>query len=128
MNELTVTGEINKAGQLGMYQIREIENFAKMNKGKKLLVKYIIQDEDLRKRLISYYFGVVIDIWQTHFHDTGTILSKKQVDVHLRHNCPITHECELSKLELNDLIMFLDYLKEITLEQANRFIENPRLL
>lgn len=128
MNELTITAEISKKGEIGLYQIREIESFGKMNKGKKLLVKYFIQDEDYRKRLLAYYFGVILDIWQIYFHNTGVILSKKQIDTHLRNECPITQQNELSKLELNDLIMFLDYMKELTLKQANRFIENPRLL
>jgi len=127
MNKLTAHAIANNKGEIGYYGLAEIEDFGKRNKGKKMLVKFTILDEDLRKRLLAVYFASTIEIWQHElWQQQGEIKNKKQIDEYLRGLCPITQEQELKDLDLDQLCMFLDFLKDYTLININTVIEDWR--
>lgn len=127
MNNLHGNGLINDKGDVGYYGLLEIESFAKLHKGKKFTFKFVILDEDLRKRLLAVYFANTVEIWQHELWQRGEVKNKKQTDEYLRCLCPITQEKELSELNLDELCMFLDFLKDYTLMNINRVIPDWRV-
>jgi hypothetical protein len=127
-NRLTVTGEINTKGEYGLYNIAQLNDFCKNNAGKKLIITFQAEDKKSKNGLIAYYNAKLIPLWQDIFYKIGDIKNEVEIDVYLRSQCPITRIKSLSELEYDELLMFMDSIKNHTLVEGNQFIEEPRCL
>lgn len=138
--EIIVTGKINNDGALAMY-MGDLNEFFKMWKGSRVVVKFVIVPRDSSAALKGYYFNYVVPTFKQAIWEAGERLTEEQTEKKLREFSPImhvervnpetgkyTHELrDIIDLSNAELIDHIDYLKQLAAEEFNTYIEDPRL-
>lgn len=130
MAQLTVTGENYKNGEYGMYNINQLKDFLskKENENKKLIITFQTEEKHSTKSMLAYYFAKIVPEWRQELFKQGTVKTIKQTDKYLRGLSPILENRTLSDLNREELIAFIDHIKDISLQDVHLFIEDPRCL
>lgn len=126
MTQLTVTGKVDSKGDFGFYNLSELTYFLKEHTDKRIIVTFKVSDEDSRKTIIKYYRAKIIPEWRSRLLDQGTIVSEVEVDNYLKSISPLTEKRSVSELNRDELVAFVDTLKDVSLEDVNLFIEDAR--
>lgn len=138
--EIIVTGKINNDGALAMY-MGDLNEFFKMWRGSRVVVKFVIVQKDASAALKGYYFNYVVQTFKQAIWEAGERLTEEQTEKKLREFSPImhvervnpetgeyTHELrDIIDLSNAELIDHIDYLKQLAAEEFNTYIEDPRL-
>lgn len=127
-NKIIVTGVTTKKGIFGFNNILAIEDFCRKNPNCSLTITIEANKEKSRKAILSYYHTKILNDWQTELYQNGTIKSKGEVSEMLLRQCPITKDKSLSELSYDELCMFMDRIKEISLLEMGIVIEDVRNL
>ena len=128
MNNITVTGIINKKGEHGFFNINQLNDFFKKNHGKNTIITFQAVERRGLKGLLIYFHTEIVPLWVKGFKENGTYMSEQEVKDYLKSDCIITKYRSLSELSYKEMLQFHDYLKKKTLEELNEFIEEGRVL
>lgn len=128
LNKLTLTGEINKNGEFGFYNISSLKKLCKMNPNSKLIVNVSIEKSKSKNALLAIYNIETIPEIQHAFYQLGDIKSTREINEILTSLCPITKKKTLSELDYDEMVMFLDYVNNFSLENLNVVLTDPRTL
>jgi len=132
MNQLTVTGEVNSKGQYGLYNIGQLNDFCSKHPKSKLIVTFRINEQGTVDSMIRYYRFKILPEWKIALFEIGKAISEEEIDYSLRKRCEITFRNgklrSLKDLSKEEMIVFLDMIKFVSLEHVYLFVEDPRLL
>jgi len=128
MNNLTITGQINKKGQYGIFNENQLDDFCKKHPEKNLIITFQVEEKKSLKGLIAYYNAKTIPSWVNGFFNLGIIKNEIEVDVYLRSRCEMTRKKSLSELTYKEMVLFHDFIKDVTLKDIHCFIEESRVL
>lgn len=136
--EFQLSGNIDTSGNLQMY-MGELNEFLKKWKGNKVIVCFTVSKPGASEPLKAYYLKVVVAAFRRAFAENGEWLTQEQTEKRLRAICPITIEetvdtetgeftqrvRELTELDNQELVHYIEYLKQLGAEEFGIYIEDP---
>jgi hypothetical protein len=128
MNSIVITGQTTKTGRYGFYNIAQLDDFAKKNPEKNLIVTIQVEDKQSKNGLLAYYHAKVLPMWVDWYYKQGIIKNTVEMDVEIRSLCPLSQIKSLSDFTYEEMVQFMDQVKVVTVEHINEWIEEPRVL
>lgn len=138
--EMTVTGQINKDGQLSMY-MGELNQFFAANKGKRVFARFYIASDESSEALKGYYYKCIVPSFKMAFWERGERMTEEDTERRLRQMSPIMQIEEVdekgkylrilrsvSNLDNAELIEHIETLKQIAAEEFSLYIEDPKYI
>lgn len=132
----TIYGKTDAKGILHCY-FGELEEFCKLHPSRGLIIRAEVQPIEPSERTKNYYFGYCVSEMQGAMLLAGDRLTREQVDLELRKNCPICIEetreeghwrrrvkefDELDQAEANE---FIEWLYQYAAENYNKILDSP---
>jgi hypothetical protein len=113
-------------GKIGFMNRNQINDFAKNNPDKTIMVTFEVIEG--KEGLIKYYRGKVLPEWKQELFKVGIIKRIEEIDLYLKSISPIAKGRSLSDLSHEELKVFMDLVQDVSLQDANLFVENWRCL
>lgn len=136
-------GQTNNIGKFLMSNKQEMAKFFKQWKSRFFIITIeLSKTEQTSLPLISYYFKKVVPDMQQGFYNQGHRYTQKKVDEELRKLSPITTKekynfdsgkweqdiRDLRDLDNQELVFFIEHLKEIAAIEFGVYIDDPTTL
>lgn len=128
MTQITITGEINQKGIFGFYNISQLERLCKKYPNHKIIGNIQIERSKSKNALLAVYNLETIPMVQKALYQQGDLKNTRQVNEYLLSLCPLTQEKALSELNYDEMLMFMDYVSNYSLEHLNVALVEPRTL
>lgn len=136
--EIQVAGKVDLNGNLQMF-MGELSEFLKLWKGNKIIASFYVSKSGASEPLKAYYFKGVVPSFRRVFQENGEWLTQEQTDKKLRQLCPVLIEedvdpetglytsrvREINELDNQELVTYIDFLKQLAAEEFCLFIEDP---
>lgn len=136
--EIQLSGKIDSSGNLQMY-MGELNEFLKKWKGCKVIACFYVSKSGASEPLKAYYLKVVVASFRRAFAENGEWLTQEQTEKKLRSLCPITIDetvdtetgefsqrvRELTELDNQELVHYIEFLKQLGAEEFGIYIEDP---
>ena len=136
--EIQLSGKVDSSGNLQMY-MGELNEFLKKWKGCRVIATFSVSKPGASEPLKAYYLKVVVPSFKRAFAESGEWLTQEQADKKLRSLCPITIEeevdtdtgeftarvRELQELDNQELVHYIEFLKQLGAEEFGIYIEDP---
>lgn len=128
MTQITLTGEINQKGNYGFYNMNQFAALCKKYPNHKIIMKGQIEMSKSKNALLAVYNIETIPMVQKALYKQGDLKNTRQTNEYLLNLCPLTQEKALSELNYDELLMFMDYVNNYSLEHLNVALVEPRTL
>lgn len=139
--ELNLSAKVNDKGQL-LIPMSELNHFTSKWIGKRLVCTFKVYDPGTSHAIRGYYFNKIVPDFKHAFWETGDRMTEKDTEKRIRELSPImweetpddvTGEYEqrlrtVDELDNQELVYFIEHLKEIAAMELNFFIDDPNTL
>ena len=115
-------------GSLYIYGQDQLNDLISKNKDRRCLVTVSFLGEDRRKRILAYYFKVILSSYKDAFRALGVIKTTNQIDSELRLTSPLLEDRNLDDLDVNELIVYIDLVERKGLEDLSLVFQDPRVI
>lgn len=140
-HRVNLVGKIDNNGNLLIANMSEMREFAKKWKGQSVTMVAEVNPESSSKALQGYYFNKVVPDYQKIYKDMGDFMTLQEVDIRMRHSCPIMMEevpkeeaggFELERVRTvyeissSEMVDYIEHLRIIAAQDYNYEIEDPK--
>lgn len=126
-------GGISADGKLRLPMDR-VREYLKEHAGQNVIVQFEAVEPGTSAALWGYYNSYVLPTVRQALYELGNRMTLKESDIWLREMCPMldrSEDCgpkELNLLTQNEMLEFLDWIKQMAAENLYIYIEDPKII
>lgn len=132
MDEVRLKGQSTN-GKLVISGKSEMTDFLLRNTGKRILITMQSFDRRTTEAIIGFYYGKIIPDVRQAYKATGLHLTEADTELRLRHESPLMQTAggrmkTVYDLDMEQMVEYIDWIKQYAAENLFTFIIDPRLI